>query len=230
MFTFSLVKTSNAQNKSFNKPQEYNQDTVKPRFNIKSQKSLILPIVFVAYGFSSLAKTETRQWDFQIREKIIEEYPNFHSKADNYLQFFPTAITFALKTAGVQSKNNLWSSAKIYAYSTLLMAGTVYALKNITAEQRPDDSGIDSFPSGHTATAFAAAEFMHEEFKKSSPFLSYSGYLAASATGALRMLNDEHYLGDVIAGAGIGILTTKAAYWLNDKVFVSHKPKFSKSF
>ncbi len=230
LFSFGLIITSKAQNNNFYNPQQYNTDSVKSKFNLKSQKSLILPLVFIGYGFSSLAKTEKREWDFQIREKIKQGYPNFHAKIDNYLQFSPTAITFALKAVGFQSKNNLWPSVKIYAYSTLLMAGSVYVLKNITKENRPDDSGINSFPSGHTATAFAAAEFMHEEFKKSSPLLSYSGYLAASATGALRMFNDKHYLGDVIAGAGLGILTTKAAYWLNDKVFVAHKTKGSKSF
>jgi membrane-associated phospholipid phosphatase len=41
------------------------------------------------------------------------------------------------------------------------------------------------------------------------------------------MYNNKHYFSDVIAGAGIGILTTKAAYWINNKLFKNkdtHKP------
>jgi hypothetical protein len=30
-----------------------------------------------------------------------------------------------------------------------------------------------------------------------------------------RMYNDRHWLTDVVAGAGIGILSTKIAYWIN---------------
>jgi hypothetical protein len=225
-----IVNASNAQNIDAQKSDDQISNIQKSGFNLKSQKYLILPVALISYGFSSLANTETKKWNFQIKEEITEDHSNFHTKIDNYLQFSPVAITFALKAAGVRGQNNLWSSAKIYATSTLLMAGTVYALKNIMGEQRPDNSGNNSFPSGHTATAFAAAEFMHQEFKKSSVLLSYSGYLAASATGTLRMFNNKHYLSDVLAGAGIGILTTKAAYWLNEKVFVSHKTKVSKSF
>jgi len=31
-------------------------------------------------------------------------------------------------------------------------------------------------------------------------------------------LNDKHWVGDVVAGAGIGILSTEVAYWLFPKV------------
>jgi hypothetical protein len=230
VLSIGFIKISNAQYNELVKPDSQSVTVNHSRFNLKSQKYLIIPCSFIAYGFSSLASTEAREWNFQISEEIKEDHPNFQTKLDNYLQFSPAAITFALKAAGVKGQNNLWSSAKIYATSTFLMAGTVYALKNITGEQRPDDSGNNSFPSGHTATAFAAAEFMHQEFKKSSILLSYSGYLAASATGVLRMYNNKHYLSDVLAGAGVGILTTKLAYWLNDKVFVSRKSKVSRSF
>ena len=37
----------------------------------------------------------------------------------------------------------------------------------------------------------------------------------AGGTGILRIYNDKHWLTDVAAGAGIGILSTKLAYWLH---------------
>lgn len=230
-FSVSFLSNINAQITDSIKTNQNEVSSIKSaKFNFKSYKDLILPSAFVIYGFSSLGNNQLREWNVQIKNSIVENHPGFHTKFDNYLQFYPSAATFALKLAGVKGQNDLLTSAKIYATSTLLMAGSVYALKNITGQLRPDGSTYDSFPSGHTATAFAAAEFMRQEFKNTSLVLSYSGYLAASATGALRLYNNRHYLSDVIAGAGIGILTTKAAYWLNEKVFVSHKSKVSNSF
>ena len=80
-----------------------------------------------------------------------------------------------------------------------------------------------SFPSGHTATAFMGAEFLYQEYKDISPWIGYSGYLIAATTGYLRIYNNRHYLNDVVAGACIGIISTKFAYWLYPKVFTKSK-------
>ena len=106
------------------------------------------------------------------------------------------------------------------------MGTTVYAVKNITKVQRPDGSGSNSFPSGHTATAFAAAEFMRQEYKDASPWYGIAGYAAAMATGILRLYNNKHWVSDVVAGAGVGILSTKLAYWIYPAIkrkFFKHK-------
>lgn len=203
--------------------QNKNQLLTSNNLNFKSPKyNWYLPIALTAYGFATLASNELQEVNLHTRNEILEHHPFFKTSIDNYLQFSPAISTFAFKLGGQKGNHNLWESARLYATSTLLMAGTVYTIKTLTHEQRPDGSAFNSFPSGHTATAFAAAEFMHQEFKNESPLLSYSGYLAASATGALRMFNNRHYFGDVLAGAGVGIITTKAAYLLNKKIF---KPK-----
>ena len=41
-----------------------------------------------------------------------------------------------------------------------------------------------------------------------------SGYAVAAGTGFFRIYNGRHWLSDVAMGAGIGILSTKAAYWM----------------
>jgi hypothetical protein len=212
-----------------NKPDSssYSQDLKIRSSSYKSAKSYILPLALTSYGLIALENDGLKSLNISIKDKIVENHPGFKTSIDNYLQFSPAVATFALKLSGVQGEHNTWQSARLYLTSTILMAGSVYLLKNATQVVRPDGTSHSSFPSGHTATAFAGAEFMHQEFKYSNPILSYTGYLAASATGVLRMYNNRHYLSDVVTGAGIGILTTKLAYWLDSKLFKPYKSKLN---
>ncbi|WP_317046292.1 phosphatase PAP2 family protein [Flavobacterium sediminis] len=59
------------------------------------------------------------------------------------------------------------------------------------------------------------AEFLYQEYKDISVWYGITGYLVAAGTGFFRMYNDRHWLTDVVAGAGIGIISTKVAYWLH---------------
>lgn len=83
---------------------------------------------------------------------------------------------------------------------------------------RPNGSGFNSFPSGHTANVFASAEFLNQEYKDIHPWIGYAGYTVATATGILRMYNNKHWLSDVVAGAGFGILSTKVSYLIYPKL------------
>ena len=84
---------------------------------------------------------------------------------------------------------------------------------------RPDGSNDHSFPSGHTATAFMTATMLTKEYGHKSPWIGIGAYLVATATGLMRMANNKHWLSDVLAGAGIGILSTETGYYLADLVF-----------
>ena len=55
---------------------------------------------------------------------------------------------------------------------------------------------------------------MRQEYKDVSPWYGIGGYAAAAVTGYLRIQNNKHWLGDVVAGAGVGIISTKLAYWI----------------
>ena len=110
-------------------------------------------------------------------------------------------LTAISSTYYMDDSNGLKSFAKSY----LTTVSITYLLKEGTHKLRPDGSDYLSFPSGHTSSAFSGASFIHFRygFKYSIPL-----YLLASFTGYSRVESNKHYIEDVIAGAGLAILSS----------------------
>jgi len=179
----------------------------------------IVPVTFIHYGsVSFMGKNAFRNLDLTTKNELQEDHPLFAAHVDDYLQFAPAATVYGLNLAGIKGRHTLGDATGYYLVSEVIMNSTVHLLKNTTHRERPDYSGINSFPSGHTANAFAAAEFLKQEYKDINPWYGYAGYTVATATGVLRMYNNKHWLSDVVAGAGFGILSTKLAYIIYPKV------------
>lgn len=179
---------------------------------------VIAPIVFFSYGLVALNSGTLKDWNKSIEEDIWVKHPHGKTHLDNFLQYSPAIAVYGLNLAGIKGKNNLRDRTIIYGMSTILMGGATIFTKRATKEWRPDLSDRQSFPSGHTATVFAAAEFMRQEYKDVSPWYGIAGYTAAIATGYLRMYNNKHWLSDIVGGAGVGILSTDIAYWVYPSV------------
>ena len=81
---------------------------------------------------------------------------------------------------------------------------TTYILKYTVKEKRPDSNNRDSFPSGHTSSAFAGASFVHMRYGLKQAIIPY---LAAIFTAYSRVDANKHHPIDVVAGAAIGILS-----------------------
>lgn len=140
------------------------------------------------------------------------------TKIDDYTQYVPAVGVFVLDAIGIKGENKPKIQLLLYAGSNIVGAGVTQSLKKIVNRERPNGANRRSFPSGHTATAFTAAEFLHQEFGHLSPWISIAGYSTAGATAYLRMYNNEHWLGDVLAGAAIGMASTKFIYWVNQQL------------
>lgn len=196
---------------------------------VKNSKYL-LPALFVGYGFTSLGNGMTRSVDKHLRHELLEEYPHFSTHFDDKLQYAPLALTYAISATGVKSKSNFIDRTAMYLISNSIMGFSVNFLKTNTAKLRPSGSDRRSFPSGHTATAFVSAEFMRQELGDQSRWYGYIGYSMAAATGALRMMNNQHWFSDVLAGAGVGILSTKFTYlaypWIKKKLIKNQDLNF----
>ncbi|SEW46611.1 PAP2 superfamily protein [Chitinophaga sp. YR573] len=188
---------------------------------------MTVPILLISYGFFALKNPTLQSLNHSTKAELREDHPNFSTHIDNYLEYAPALSVYALNLAGIHGEHNFRDRTMILGISTLLMTSTVGILKSSTHVLRPDGSTYNSFPSGHTATSFMGAEFMRMEYKDVSPWYGVAGYAMAATTGALRMYNNRHWLSDVVTGAGIGILSTKAAYFLYPKLQKVFSPKSS---
>lgn len=148
-------------------------------------------------------------WQREIRDEVGND---FHTPIDDYIQYVPFAATYAADLAGLSSKNHWFDQTKNMLFSTLATSVIIHSLKRIIGKRRPY-GGPHSFPSGHTSTAFTGATILYREFKESSPLLAYSGFLFSTATGSLRVVNNRHWVSDVLAGAGISILVVNTIYY-----------------
>lgn len=175
--------------------------------------AFIAPVILAGYGFASVYDHGAlKQLDESTRAELQEDHPLFAAHVDDYLQFAPAAAVYALNLSGVKGKHNLFDASMLYLTSGLIMGASTHFVKQGVGRMRPDGSGYNSFPSGHTASAFMAAEFLHQEYKDTNPWIGYAGYFVATATGGLRMYNNKHWFSDVVAGAGFGIASTKISY------------------
>lgn len=187
-------------------------DTVKHLHSSKA--ALIPPITMIAYGASTFAIHPLRSFDKWIYREAIEHNPVPSTKMENVIQYSPVALVYGLNLVGVHGKNTFVDRTLIYVLAQGMMNASVFSLKHLTHRLRPDNSDNLSFPSGHTSNAFVGAEFMAQELGDKSAVYSVIGYGLGTTTGILRIYHQDHWLSDVIAGAGFGILSTKAAYLL----------------
>lgn len=146
--------------------------------------------------------------------------PKFQFHYDDYLQYAPGVAMLGLKVAGVQGRSSWLRMLVSDAFSASIMGITVNTVKHTVQTPRPDGSNNHSFPSGHTATAFMFATMLHKEYGLTqSPWYSIGGYSIATATAVSRVMNNKHWLSDIMVGAGIGILSTEIGYFLADLIF-----------
>ncbi|HEY4286552.1 MAG TPA: phosphatase PAP2 family protein [Puia sp.] len=186
---------------------KYNEENIRP-------VSLIMPAVVTAYGFAALKWDALKTFDGKVRKKVWFDNPHRLTHLDNYLQYSPGLAVYGLNAAGVKGRHNFRDRTIIYLVANGIMGITVLSLKKMIYAPRPDRSANDGFPSGHTSTAFVGAEFMRQEYRDRSAWYGVAGYTLGAGTGFLRVYNDKHWFSEVVTGAGIGILATKAAYAL----------------
>ncbi|MHA8108886.1 phosphatase PAP2 family protein [Aquirufa sp. A-Brett2-W8] len=151
----------------------------------------------------------------QIQTNIVAQ--GHVTPLDDYIQYGPAAIYVGLNMAEFKNKEEAFDQAGVFLLGTGIYVATTQGLKALVIEARPDGEE-NTFPSGHTATAFFGATVLAHEFRDTHPEFVIAGYTLATATGALRIANNKHWVTDVLMGSAIGIASAELAYILYPKV------------
>ncbi|AZA51138.1 phosphatase PAP2 family protein [Chryseobacterium carnipullorum] len=204
------------------------QDSLIIRDDTLDYKKLIVPVSLISAGAIGFTIPEIKKFDYDVRREVNDHTLN-NSKLDNYTLFVPAALVYGLNIAGVRGKHNLKDRTIILATSQAILLAIVIPSKSLIGRERPDQSNYMSFPSGHAAIAFSTAQFMFREYRDSNYWISLSGYPFAIFTSVYRIINNKHWVTDVLSGAGIGIFSTEIAYWLYPKIKTLFKSKNEKT-
>ncbi len=137
---------------------------------------------------------------------------NEYAVPDKYLQYVPGAAALFLPFTGVEAGHSwFWDRAIVAGVGFLAESAIVNSIKYTVRETRPDGSADNSFPSGHTATAFLGAEMVRCELGWG---WGAGAYAVATSVAVLRVYHQRHWWWDVAAGAGAGVLSAHIGYWL----------------
>lgn len=172
---------------------------------------LILPASLMAVGTFGVYNGYCRQIENSIKNSMDKVRGNHYFRVDDYIQYVPIAAYLGFDFIGIKAKHNFKERVSVGLTSYLTMSALVNLTKYTVKEKRPDSSARNSFPSGHTATVFTGAELIREEYGTG---LGIAAYSVASGVAFLRLYNGRHWLNDLIAGAGFGILSARIGYWM----------------
>jgi len=162
-------------------------------FNKPFLKQSIVPLSLIGAGLI-INYSDGAIGKENLQEEIIRAFPDFNSNLDDFLLFVPALTMYTADLLQVESRNDVFSQTKILFISAIATNAITFGLKHITNETRPNGKNDLSFPSGHTSNAFMTATVLFHEFKDTKPVLAYSGFVFASATGVLRVMNNAHCL------------------------------------
>lgn len=119
-------------------------------------------------------------------------------------QLVPNALyAIGQSLAGVSGDPKGYNRAIGMMKASMYAASVTTVLKYAIREPRPGKTNEkNSFPSGHSTTAFAFSGYVLEEhgWAWGAPALALSSFVAAS-----RLNDNRHYLHDVLSGAAIGL-------------------------
>ncbi len=170
----------------------------------------------IGLGFALEFSNDRDHWwssKYAFQNSTYKEIHDYTTVLDDYTQFAPLGIAVGMIALNKEGKNKRGDQIALLISSEIVGLGAMGILKNNAKRRRPDGSKVNSFPSGHTTQAFIAARYLDKEFGEKYPWVKYTGYALASFTGASRVLNNRHWISDVLVGAGLGILSVDLTYW-----------------
>lgn len=207
-FFFLNLLSTNAQMVKNNDSIQLKIDVYPKKSRTLLQKSIV-PASLIGMGLLINNSNFEQNLHSDLRDKVGSDYEFL---IDDYILFVPIVQMYTADALGMKAKNHWFDQSKYLFISNVISTSISELLKSTITKTRPDGTDGSSFPSGHSTIAFTNAAVLQNEFQDTSPVFAYSGYAFAATTGVFRMLNNRHYLSDVLVGAGIGVLVTQLVY------------------
>lgn len=175
-------------------------------------RQAILPVSLIGLGTISLAPpTFMNKTSRHITNAVIDMRCNgSRFVIDDYVQYVPLTGSLLLGNIGVKARHSFRDRLFVFATSYATLGVLTNIPKFCIHEERPEFVSHNSFPSGHTATAFMGAELVRIEY---GGWYGVGAYTIAVGVGVMRMYNGRHWFHDVVAGAGVGILSARLGEW-----------------
>lgn len=214
----------NSDTTNIRQPSVFAQSWRRPCTDVSVHKfratGLIAPVLLFSAG-ATIAFTPKLNTSIDLEfRNLMQRNGHKHIFFEDYVVCLPAVATYGLNLCGLKGKHGYRDLTTLTAASYIIAYGIALPMKYGIDRMRPNGDHF-SFPSGHTIAAFTGAEILRREFKD-YPVVGIVGYVVAVGVGFMRIYNNKHWVSDVLAGAGIGILSTSITYWLASYV-ISNK-------
>jgi len=159
-------------------------------------------------GTAGMGALLAYQFDEQIRD-YTQQHRILHHRVSRFGDLYGVMgsaillpVSIIITSKAVDDSNREMKQKLEFAASALVANGvTTVILKKLIGRERPNGLNDRSMPSGHTSQSFAVAAVVNEIYGQNAGIVAY---LIASLVGISRINDNDHYLSDVIVGAGIG--------------------------
>lgn len=123
---------------------------------------------------------------------------------ETYIQYVPIVADLGLGLIGAEADHCFMDRGVEAAIGAVTVTAITNVLKYTVKEERPDGRSCNSFPSGHTATAFFGAELVRREYGWGC---GAGAYAVAASVGVMRVYHQRHWWWDACAGAAAGVFS-----------------------
>lgn len=144
-----------------------------------------------------------------------------YSYPETWMQYTPALFALAAPVVGIERRHEFAYRLLDVACTYAAQAAIVYPVKYLVREPRPDASANNSFPSGHSAAAFAGAELIRLEYGDTWGTVFYAGALYVAA---MRVAHNRHWWWDTLGGAAVGVLSAHIGDWCTERLKLALSP------
>lgn len=194
-------------------------------------------MVGLLWALVAVTQVNAQNWEIDMVHRVnswdkgfVRQYNKVVSQTESYVV---VGVPVAMAIAGwIKHDKELLKDALYVGTSVAGTFAVTYGMKYLVRRDRPYERYPDrvhpfsterspSFPSGHTATAFALATSLSIRYPKW--YVIAPSALWACSVGVSRMNEGVHYPTDVMAGAAIGagfaVANVYINHWLNRWLF-----------